>query len=240
MFLAVGCKKKPTGAPEGEKKVTGTPEDLRRAAEVGNVERIRLLVSDGVEIDARDRRGRTPLFLALWNGHASVARLLVASGADVNAMDRRGYTPLLCAFRCDNGDMAALLIERGAAVDVWSRMLPPEPVVGPPRMPLPFVYKNRPLHYAAFGYKKVVELLLAKGAHVNVQNDEQVTPLHEAVSQGHRDVAGLLIDNGADINAATIDGRTPMDIALAAGQKDLVEFLRSKGGDFGIEKDVSR
>ena len=129
------------------------------AAERGKEAIVDLLLANGAEIDAKDRWGKTPLFLALWAGQESAAQLLIAKGADVNSMDRDGYTPLLCAFRCTGGNAAELLVTKGAVVNVKSTPLPY--VDG--RMPAPFVIWNTPLHYAAtFGYDNLARLLITK------------------------------------------------------------------------------
>ena len=41
--------------------------------------------------------GRTPLLVALMNGHWDTAKLLIDAGADVNAWDWWGQTPLYVA-----------------------------------------------------------------------------------------------------------------------------------------------
>jgi len=50
-----------------------------------------------------------------------------------------------------------------------------------------------PLHWAAkYGQFKIVELLLQRGARVNVVNKGDDTPLHLAAAHGHHDVVRLV------------------------------------------------
>ena len=87
-------------------------------------------------------------------------------------------------------------------------------------------YKNTTLLHEAVSYdhKEIVELLIDKGAELNIKDDDGVTPLHEAVvSIGQKDIIELLITNGADINAKTKRGSTPLDWAQEANEDDSLE-----------------
>ena len=53
------------------------------------------------------------------------------------------------------------------------------------------------MHYAADGYKEVVELLIAKGADVNVLDGGGYTPLDRAIKKNHTEIADLLRKHGA-------------------------------------------
>jgi ankyrin repeat protein len=58
-----------------------------------------LLGSSGVEIDATNVMGRTPLHVACSRGNWSVARLLIQAGASTTLVDRRGFTPGQVAYK---------------------------------------------------------------------------------------------------------------------------------------------
>ena len=62
---------------------------------------------------------------------------------------------------------------------------------------------STPLYWAAWdGYKKVAELLIAKGADVNAKNNRGITPLDAAIMRSPRQsrrpesIAGLLRKHG--------------------------------------------
>jgi ankyrin repeat protein len=88
------------------------------------------------------------------------------------------------------------------------------------------------LHYAArFGYKDVVELLLANKADANAQTKQGLTPLEMASMGGHKDVAELLLAHGAWVNFTGGVGKTPLAYAAFFGEKDVAELLIANKAD---------
>jgi ankyrin repeat protein len=84
---------------------------LFAAAEWGNINIVRVLMSKGAKANAYNEFGQTPLFRAQ---NAGVAKLLIDAGADVNDVDQWGQTPL---FSAENVAVAKLLIDAGADVN---------------------------------------------------------------------------------------------------------------------------
>ena len=58
-----------------------------------------LLGTTGIEIDAPNVMGRSPLHIACSKGNWPVARLLLQAGASTTLVDRRGYTPGQLAYK---------------------------------------------------------------------------------------------------------------------------------------------
>lgn len=85
-----------------------------------------------------------------------------------------------------------------------------------------------PLHLAsACGHVDCVELLLSKGAEVNVcdGNDNRATPLACAASCGSVQVARVLLNNGADVNSGYEQGKTALHWAIQAGSVECAKIL---------------
>ncbi|XP_030849014.1 ankyrin repeat domain-containing protein 50-like [Strongylocentrotus purpuratus] len=62
------------------------------------------------------------------------------------------------------------------------------------------------------------------------ENDE-LTPLHAAASDGHLEKVQVLIGHGADLNSVDKFGLTPLYAASFNGHLDIVKFLISQGAD---------
>ena len=80
----------------------GSP--LGAAAAKGHEDIARLLLSNCVNVDSKDKSARTPLFWAAANGRESVVRLLMEQkhcgiAANPNSTDKAGWSPLTVAIR---------------------------------------------------------------------------------------------------------------------------------------------
>jgi len=203
-------------ASENEAR-TGNP--LHKAVARGNIEQVKSLISKGVDVNARNENGVTPLYYAAKYGRQEVAELLIIKGAHVNVKeDGWGTTPLNWTTRGDHRNLAELLIANGANVNSKGH------------------YGWTPLHDTArHGARHTAELLLAKGADISAKGQlagmPAGTPLHIAADEGHKEVAELLIAKGADVNTKDIRWYTPLQRAANKGHRDLVELLIAKGAD---------
>ena len=94
---------------------------LHWAAERGNDEIAKLLVSAGADLESGTRIGRyTPLHLASKGGHTAVVSVLLEGGANAGvATESNGATPLhLAAAAADGEAVVSLLLRYGAEANV--------------------------------------------------------------------------------------------------------------------------
>jgi len=216
----------------------------------GNLESARAAIDNGVEVNARNAKGRTALHMAVMGWSFDAVVLLIGKGADVNARDAAGDTPVMIAVRKGRADMTRALVEAGADVGVkdvtggtllHAAVLSMEPgdsaavlsplIAGGVDVNAVAKADFTALHCAARdGLVRAAELLVAAGADVNAKTDSGMTPLHQAVRGGHYGIAELLLDAGADKNARTKRGKTPLDFAQETGREDLVTLLTAGRG----------
>ncbi|XP_053872985.1 ankyrin repeat domain-containing protein 49 [Malaclemys terrapin pileata] len=81
----------------------------------------------------------------------------------------------------------------------------------------------------------VQRLLSQKLAPVNIQDEDQYTPLHRAAYSGHIDVVRELIAHGADVHALTVDGWTPLHSACKWNNTTVASFLLQHGADINAQ-----
>ncbi|XP_077862816.1 uncharacterized protein LOC102805597 [Saccoglossus kowalevskii] len=88
-----------------------------------------------------------------------------------------------------------------------------------------------PLHHAAhYDRTDVVEILIMRGANVNIRAEEDdSTPLHLAVKYRRVVTVKLLLKYSADTTARDRKGLTPLHMAARRGYEDIVRILLKRG-----------
>ncbi len=98
-----------------ERKDT-TASALWRAAYAGDVDTVRHLVGEGVDVNCWDRFGRSALVFAAMAGQVELAKLLVEAGAWIDPHEDYDtyHTPLTAALEYGKVEVAAYLLSAGA------------------------------------------------------------------------------------------------------------------------------
>jgi len=82
---------------------------LSWAAAMDHLDVVEFLASQGVDVNASNILGITPLHFAAHNGHLDMVKLLLSKGADPNALNREGITPVGSAIKGKHEDVAEYL-----------------------------------------------------------------------------------------------------------------------------------
>ncbi len=69
-----------------------------------------LAVSKGADPNLKDKKGDSPLHIAVSNGERDVVQLLIDHGADFNAKDAEGNTPYDLAVQGSDKPMMEILM----------------------------------------------------------------------------------------------------------------------------------
>ncbi|XP_053109806.1 ankyrin repeat domain-containing protein 53 [Hemicordylus capensis] len=70
-----------------------------------------------------------------------------------------------------------------------------------------------------------LQYLIGKGADVNVQNQNGVSPLHKAASEGRENCIQALIEAGANVHAMDSEGQEPLDLCRMWGHRACAKTL---------------
>jgi len=176
-------------------------------------ERFEKLITDGADINLKDKEGDTPLHYAVKFKREKPFQMLLDKKANLNAVDNYGTTPLSAAIQVKQYKMAETLVEKGADFNI------------------PNSAGVTPLMFAANGAKypapEMVKFLLNKGAKVNDLDNEGRSALFYAIGKIWVDVTKILIDAGADVNIKDSQGRTVEYLLTGEGLKEDREKIRS-------------
>ncbi len=180
---------------------------LHSAVEHGNKEISELLISNGANLEAKDKDGFTPLDIALIDNNDELASFLIEKGASVNncTLNSAAYSGLI--------KVVDLLIKKGLSVN--------SSCPSSHFSPLQSAINN--VHY------EVVELLINNGATINPKENNCYTPLHAAASHHNERIVRLLINKGAKINATDEQGHTPLYYATKNEDINIQRILITAG-----------
>jgi len=81
---------------------------LHRACQEGNLILVSILLERGLNVNAKDKQGRTPLHIASETGDRQLAEFLFQRGADTCSVSARGSIPLDCSH---DENMILLLVQ---------------------------------------------------------------------------------------------------------------------------------
>jgi hypothetical protein len=88
----------PTPAPAATAAPISPPEDFYRAAESGDLAKLKDVLETNVDVNALDPKGHTALILAIQRGRTDTVKLLLAHGANPNQPDAHGTSPMTAAY----------------------------------------------------------------------------------------------------------------------------------------------
>ncbi len=93
-----------------------------------------------------------------------------------------------------------------------------------------------PLHHAVSElHTDVVNVLLRRGAKVELVSTSQRTPLHVACFRGNKEIIVSLVKHGSNINAQEKEGNAPAHILSELGFVDALSWLLEQKPDLGIK-----
>ena len=228
-------------AEAAAKSESQSTKTLHQAAKAGDINQVKALLGQGVDINVKDDEGLTPLHHAIKEGHTELARFLIDQDADLKAKEKRwDYTPLHYAIWFNNTDIVEVLVNKGVDVNYTPKR------------------DYSPLINAIWSKDKynMAKLLVDHGAKFDVRDQGGWTAFRWAAWEGQHDVIELFVANGADISTfhmaayrgdldrvknfveqgTDVDTKdeldwTPLFWVVCRGRTEVVRYLIDKGAD---------
>lgn len=178
----------------------------------------RAIIETGT-LEAVNREGETPLFVAAQTGRTEVVHMLLNAQANVRVRNKLGKTVIDWAITKTTVDVVSRLLDAGAIADGD--------------------YGNRqsPLHRVALGgTPEVIKLLLKRKVDINARGAEGMTPLHWAACSKNTENLKVLLEAGSDVKARAsgngiCTGLTALHFAAGQGTPEGLRILLDAGAD---------
>ncbi|XP_031634253.1 uncharacterized protein LOC116347689 [Contarinia nasturtii] len=142
---------------------------IHLAVEIGNLDIIKCLIENGVEVNAKDYFNRQGLHIASRNAREDIVKILIENGAEVK---NNGAELLHWAISGGDLSIIKILIRNGAELN-------------DDQLLLRAIAKDR---------ADIVEALITNGANINTK----ALPLHAAVLKGDIQVIRLILEKGVE------------------------------------------
>ena len=160
--------------------------ELIYASSQGHIGTVHTLILDsGVDVDVRDKDGRTPLIWAAKNGHTELVTTLISCyNSNVYHRDSRGKTALMYAAGAGLVDTVNALISHGSDIEDGG------------------LIQMTPLMCAARnGCTEVVDVLITLGVDVHATDRSGLTAAAYAAESGCRETLALLMPHIVESDA---------------------------------------
>mmetsp|Transcript_1856 Transcript_1856/g.5541 ORF Transcript_1856/g.5541 Transcript_1856/m.5541 type:complete len:400 (-) Transcript_1856:6-1205(-) len=210
-------------------------------------------VSDGVDFNAKDKRGHTALMIAAREnieGSLELVRFLTDARAYIEAKDEKGFTALMHACRNGNLRVVKHLIEVGASLSARSNdsrtpMLHAA-FLGDFKLVKHFLSKKAPLQEAdrkgwtvllyacSINRMDMVQYLLQHRANARDRAKDGLSTMMLAARHGNEGLCHLLLEHRASPSARNQDGESVLMIALRVSQRKIAYWLIDKGIDIEV------
>lgn len=172
-----------------------------------------------LNIDQRNKEGKTPLIFAVLHSTPDIVSTLVKFSADVNAYDFAKHTPLYYAILLEDSDDAfektKILLKNGADANKKCNKL----------------NKWSPLSLAIGENKlKIAIALIKNGADVDIKTYRGITPIMVATGQKNIELVKALLDKKCNLNLKDDKGYTCLDTLLL--MTDILEDKKKELGEY--------
>tara|TARA_B100001123_G_scaffold442515_1_gene586326 strand:+ start:4651 stop:7023 length:2373 start_codon:yes stop_codon:yes gene_type:complete len=180
---------------------------LHFAARNGQRKMVGYFIRKGLDVDSRDRSGRTTLHRACWSGMKKTVQTLLEHNATVDARNEDNATAAMVAARMGHLELVQMLLQAGANLNLVDQG------------------GNGLLEYAAGAGRKEITV------HLQDRNATVRRPLHVAAGLGNLAKVQTLLEGEREIDEQDGWGATALLFAAGAGKPEVMSFLLKKGAN---------
>lgn len=204
------------------------------------------LKKDGIDVNAVDEIGFSPLHYSCKKGYKDIVKLLLEKDADATLISNQSITPLHMAMIPGNKEIVQMLVDAGADVNATDKEGKTPLIYGIEAKKVEAVKfliglgadvsimdnkNNTALDYAnAFGLTQLIEEMSAPDMYT--ADSFGNTPLHQSCFNEQSEVVNAMLKRSeVDVNAVNNDKMTPLFIAVMRDNLLIAETLLKAGAD---------
>ncbi|XP_047549452.1 fibronectin type 3 and ankyrin repeat domains protein 1-like [Lutra lutra] len=174
---------------------------------------VKILVSNGTDVNLKNRSSKDNLMLPCYAGHLEVVKYLLRHGASWETRDLGGCMGLQWAADGGHCNVIDWMIKDGCEVDAVD--------TGSGWTPLMRVS-------AVSGNQSVASVLIEGGADVNMRDKDGKTPLVVAMLNNHEELVQLLLNKGADASVKNEFSKGVLEMARVFDRQTVVSLLEER------------
>ena len=190
---------------------------LSWAAELGNVDHVKVLLEFGADTEIKSVAGLTALHYAAQSAKPACLNALLEKGAKISARNDWSQHALniLCFFS-DDANSAEILLRYGIDIDEKDQ------------------YGSSPLSNAAFTNRpSMIKCLLKHGADIETGGHDSIYPLSDAVYANCHEAVETLLDHGASTS-----GKDLLHTLAWRGDLRTMELMANRKTSISMHKDT--
>lgn len=167
------------------------------------------LLAQGADINAKNMRDETIIFMFLTTQTQEMLNWLVKNGADLNVSDREGNTPFFKAVLNNEAEAVRILIEAGADINKKNNR------------------QIAPLMQAVLNEngEKVFDLLMAAGPDLDCESETGTTPVMAAAARKNVHYVDTLLGAGASSENVDYMGISLLHAAVSSFSPQVVQTV---------------
>ncbi|MCP4135544.1 MAG: hypothetical protein GY754_31535 [bacterium] len=163
--------------------------ELFEAVKKNEIEKVKKILSEGIDIDIKNKAGESALVLAILNDHFKTADFLISKNANISIEDKFASVPLNDILLKGNMKQVNYLVSKGATVNDYT-----------------IFAAARNSYYS----DKMIRVVLEIGGKIDFRRGDGYTPLILASYNGNQLSVKQLIKSGAKLNIKDNNGWTAL------------------------------
>ncbi len=199
-------------------------KDFFRAVSSGNLESVKNLLEEGVDVNEYSEEGETALTIAIEKKNYALVKLLIDNEATCE------YEELELAM-AKSAKIASLLMRKGVQgctslmtavyqgnIEATKSLLANDADVNEEN-------ENEETALMFARKKKIIDILLEHGADIEKENASGKTALMLAIEKGRKQAFRALLARGANVHIKTNDWKTSIEMAIDHGHSEMEKVL---------------